>query len=169
MRRRTLLISLALALLTASIAGPGTDAESPNRVGLVVALGDDDYVTRCVTFNEPSVTGYEVLERSSLEIVAAEGIICDIEGISGCPPNSCLCSSTNYWSYWHLGDSDWTYSSVGSSVYQVGDGDVEGWSWGAGEAPPVASFDDICNASMNHQVFLPISLRRQGCSPSKDA
>jgi hypothetical protein len=170
MRSRRLIIGLALALLTASIAGPGSDAESPNRVGLVVALGGDDYITRCVTFNEPSITGYEVLERSNLEIVAADGIICDIEGVSGCLPDNCLCSSANYWSYWHLSDSAWTYSTVGSSTYQVEDGDVEGWSWGGGEAPPVASLDEICDSSVNpYQVFLPLALRRQGWSPNIDA
>jgi hypothetical protein len=160
-RRKIFVISLVLALLTGWIAGPSTGAEPPNQAGLVVAFGDGSYVTRCVTFGEPSISGYEVLERSGLDIVTAEGMICDIEGTSGCSSDNCLCSSTSYWSYWHLINGGWMYSDVGSSAYQVSDGDVEGWRWGGGQAPPVVLFDDICSSSAEpHQTFLPIVLRQ---------
>jgi hypothetical protein len=49
-----------------------------------------------------------------------------------------------YWGYWHLSGGSWAYSSVGSSIYQVGHGDVEGWSWGNRNEPPVVTFEEIC-------------------------
>lgn len=151
----------ALILLTGWIVVPGSSAGPSNQAGLVVAFGDGTYITRCVTFSEPSISGYEVLARSGLDVVSAEGMICDIEGESGCSPDNCLCSPTSYWSYWHLLEGAWTYSNVGANAYQVSDGDVEGWRWGAGEAPPVVLFDDICSLPAEvHQAFLPIVLRQ---------
>jgi hypothetical protein len=124
-------------------------AQSPNRVGLVVRFGDGSSITRCVEFSEPQISGYDVLMRSGLSVVAAyfsgEGTaICAIEDI-GCPVESCLtCATPNYWSYWHLVNGAWIYSQVGASGYNVHNGDVEGWSWGAGNPPPVVPFDQIC-------------------------
>lgn len=142
-----LLVLLALAVAGAGLSG--ARAQSSNRVGLVVRFGDGSFVTRCVEFSEPQISGYDVLMRSGLNIVAAyfsgEGAaICAIEG-TGCPVEECLiCDSPNYWSYWHLVDGAWAYSQAGANGYTVHSGDVEGWSWGAAELPPVVPFDQIC-------------------------
>ncbi|RLC66222.1 MAG: hypothetical protein DRI48_05180, partial [Chloroflexi bacterium] len=66
-------IVLLLSSLTLANVGPhlpGTQAQSPNRVGLVVRFGDGSLVTRCVEFSEPEISGYDVLTRSGLNVVA---------------------------------------------------------------------------------------------------
>lgn len=144
-----LVLIVLLALVVAGAGLLGARAQSSYRVGLVVRFGDGSFVTRCVEFNEQGISGYDVLMRSGLDVVAAyfsgEGAaICAIKG-TGCPVEECLtCDVPNYWSYWHLVDGDWAYSQAGSNGYTVHSGDVEGWSWGAAELPPVVPFDQIC-------------------------
>ena len=124
-------------------------AMQSNRVGLVVTHGDGSTITRCIEFSESELNGYDILQRSGLELVAtqdsgADAAICAVDG-EGCPKDSCLtCDMPNYWSYWHLEGGTWTYSPVGASIYKVHDGDVEGWRWGGGDPPPVIPFDQIC-------------------------
>ncbi len=127
-------------------------AQSPNRVGLVVRFDDGSVITRCVEFGEAEISGYEVLMRSGLQVVAVPsggmGItICRIED-EGCPANNCFCkcsgSTCAYWSYWHLAGEEWSYSFAGADSYRVHSGDVEGWTWGKGEPPPTVSLEQIC-------------------------
>jgi hypothetical protein len=148
MRDRHLLPLLAtIALLLLGLALP-VHAQRQNRVALVVQHGDGSLVTRCVAFSEPHLTGYQILTRSGLDVVAAVGplgaAICAIEG-DGCEARNCFCASPpNYWSYWKLVDGEWTYSQRGANSIQVHDGAVEGWTWGPGNPPPVIAFADVC-------------------------
>jgi hypothetical protein len=138
-------------LVVATIVQPLMPARAlqPKRVGLVVVHGDGSTTTRCIEFNESEISGYDVLQRSGLEIVTSQdsgpgAAICAIGG-EGCPKSSCLtCDVPNYWSYWHLEGSAWIYSPVGASIYKIHDGDVEGWRWGGGDPPSVIPFDQIC-------------------------
>jgi hypothetical protein len=145
--RRTLFMVAMLAVAVAALSP--VRAQTSNRVGLVVLHGDGTLITRCVEFSEPEISGYGVLERSGLDVVAAfdpsaGAAVCAIDG-QGCAVDACLtCADPDYWSYWHLVDGSWAYSPVGSSVHKVHHGDVEGWLWGAGEPPPVVAFDQIC-------------------------
>jgi hypothetical protein len=153
---------LALTLTLLAVWAPRRLAQPSNQVGLVVSSEDGSYTTRCVTFTEQSISGYEVLMRSGLDVVTADGLVCDIEGESGCEEEDCLCDPSRYWGYWHLVNEGWTYSTVGANAYAVQDGDVEGWRWGAGEPPPVVLFDDICHSSTkSYRTFLPLVLRQR--------
>ncbi|HIP97484.1 MAG TPA: hypothetical protein EYH32_09765, partial [Anaerolineae bacterium] len=151
-KRPGFLLVLLLVVMTVGYSRASVRAQSPNRVGLVVRFSDNEVITRCVEFSEPQISGYDVLVRSGLNVVAqfdpGVGVaICAIEDV-GCPVDACLtCAMPNYWSYWHLQDDAWVYSQVGAGGYMVGDGEVEGWSWGAGVPPPVFSFDQICAPS----------------------
>ena len=144
------LLLVGLALLLVCLAPPDGQAQGPNQVGLVVQMGDGSYLTRCVTFGEPQISGYDVLLRSGLALeVSAEGgmgaFICGIEG-EGCPADDCMCDyPPNYWSYWHLVEGQWVYSQMGAVGYMVNPGDVEGWRWGAGDPLSVViPLDQIC-------------------------
>jgi len=153
MKHRTDLTSLTLVALSAliliGIGQPDAHAQQPNRVGLVIRHGSGTIITRCVEFSGSEISGYDLLMRSGLDIVADFGsgmgaAICSIEG-EGCPVNECLtCATPDYWSYWRLTDGAWSYYQAGASTSTVRDGDVEGWSWGSGDSPPVLSFDQIC-------------------------
>jgi len=137
----------ALALIF--IADPSSGAaQSPNRAALVVKFGDGSTATRCISFEEDTITGYELLEQSGFSFVASfetqGAAICKIEE-DGCPANDCFCQSPpDYWSYWHLAEDDWVYSYQGSGLHTVENGFVDGWVWGPGEPPPVIPFEQVC-------------------------
>lgn len=153
---------VALTLTFLGVWAPKRLAQPSNQVGLVVSFDDGSYTTRCVTFTEQSISGYEVLMRSGLDVVTADGLVCDIEGESGCGEEDCLCDPSRYWGYWHLENEDWAYSTVGANAYIVRDGDVEGWRWGAGEPPPIVLFDDICRSTTRpYRILLPLVLRQR--------
>ncbi|MCB8944072.1 MAG: hypothetical protein H6658_09985 [Ardenticatenaceae bacterium] len=133
-------------------------AQETNRVALVVSFGEGEVVTQCVEFNEPEITGLEVLQRAGMEVTAqVQGLgaaVCSIDD-TGCPSSNCFCQcagggSCRFWNYWHMVDGSWQFSQAGSSIYPIQDGAVEGWAWGVGasggngERPPVYSFDQIC-------------------------
>ncbi len=126
----------ALALVaTARATGSGA--------GLVVRHGDGRIVFRYVEFNEPSITGLDLLKRSGLSLVTAPypGLgeaVCAIDG-EGCPAEDCFCKSYGspsfYWNYYYIGSSgQWVRSPLGAANRLVKDGDVDGWSWTSG--PP---------------------------------
>lgn len=127
-------------------------AQSPNRAGLVVGKGDGSLVTRCVEFVEDELSGYDLLLRSGLQVVATQSggmgvLICEIDG-QGCPANNCWCkcsgSTCTYWSYWHLEGGEWSYAFMGALGRRIRSGDVDGWMWGVGDPPPALSFERIC-------------------------
>ena len=117
-----------------------------NHAGLVVRLQNGYYVARHVSFSEPSISGMELLQRSGLEVVDKDGLVCKI-GPLGClyPGEPCICQR-EYWTYWHWGGSQWTFSGVGATGYTVEPDAIDGWSWGTGEAPPEIEADAIFDA-----------------------
>ncbi len=149
---------LLLGLLILLALPPRLWAQSSNQAALVIRYGDGQVETRCVAFAEPQITGYDVLVRAGLDVaIDASGMgaaVCAIQG-TGCPANDCFChcqgAECQYWSYWHQVNGAWQYSLGGAGIYPVTDGAIEGWSWGPGSvteaiAPPVVSFDAVCNA-----------------------
>ena len=142
-----------------------TQAQTPNRAGLVVQFGDGSVVQACVEFTEPSITGWDLLNRSGLAVYhedygGSHNAICKLETGStgnGCeyPLEDCWCKcvtsdNCNYWAYHHLINGDWQYAFEGASSWIIENGMVDGWGWGLGEinnsgvAPPVIPFDEIC-------------------------
>ena len=132
-----------------------------NHAGLVVQYRDGRTVTRCVSFSEPEITGYDLLRRANLQLIAdaaSGGTICKI-GDTGCsfPAQQCFCEcqdlnqSCVYWIYYFQVNNAWKYASLGSFTQKVTDGSVNGWIYGAGSAsssvllPPLLSLDQICS------------------------
>lgn len=150
-----LLLLLAIPLLAAARLQDG----APNRAAVVVRVGDDEVETRCVIFDEETISGQELLARSGLDLVldvsGAGVFVCSVAG-EGCPASDCLCQCRgepcSYWSYWRWQEGEWQYAGLGAAATQVSDGTVDGWSWGPGSVtsaiapPPVASFEDVCAA-----------------------
>jgi hypothetical protein len=158
--RYTFAFLLCFFLLLAFMPRAVGAQEEWQRAGLVVTLADGRTETRCVAFSEPSLSGYELLLRSGLEVAASVApmgaMVCTIEA-TGCPPSDCLCQcrgggSCVYWSYWRLEEGEWRYGRAGASSSQVRDGAVEGWAWGLGTVssaspPPLYTFEEICQAA----------------------
>ncbi len=145
-------LTILTVLLTLALTAGQVRADGPNRAGLVVRFDDERVSTVCVEFSEESLTGLEVLARSGLEVGLGFGgrAVCRIEAV-GCGGDNCFCRCTgkecNYWAYFRLGpDGTWRYSQVGAGEAVVRHGDVEGWSWGAGEQepPPAITFAEVC-------------------------
>jgi hypothetical protein len=127
-----------------------------NQAGLVVTLPDGSTQLRCVEFSGETISGFNLMETSNLQLETSfdpskGNAICGIEG-QGCSSDKCFCGMPDYWSYWHLGQGEWEYSSVGADTFQVTADSVDGWSWGA-EPPTLVSYDDVCGE--NAQLFLP--------------
>ncbi len=133
-----------------------TNAQTSNQAGLVVRFSDDQTETACVDFDEERISGLDLLQQSGLDFaIDVQGLgalVCSIAN-TGCPANDCLCQckagSCVYWSYWHRNESDWQYSQLGATNYQVEPGSVQGWSWGPGAvneavAPPNYTFEEVC-------------------------
>lgn len=149
---------LLLALLFTATATEISLAQSSNRAALVVRFDEDRQESRCVAFEEPEISGLELLKRSGLYLdLEADGmgsLLCGIED-TGCPPEDCLCQckggdSCIYWSYWRQFDEGWNYAQVGANSTKISDGSIDGWSWGPGTVnnaiePTAISFDEVCS------------------------
>ena len=163
--KRTLLPALLLALLAVmSNHAPVvalTVMPTTNQAGLVVVHADGSVVSRCVGFNEESISGYELLVRGDFaprsEVTGMGASVCSVDG-QGCGEGAdcfCQCKSSTcvYWTYWQQLPEGWRYSNAGAATLQVHDGDIQGWVWGeskpnasAENAPPPVAFTDICNS-----------------------
>jgi hypothetical protein len=122
--------------------------EVTHRAGLAVFSGNNSLFTDCISYTSTSLTGLQLLQSSGLAIETATNptqgtAVCKI-GAVGDASNNCFGSMPDYWNYWVLGENGWEYSAVGAGQGQVVDGGVYAWSWGTGDAPPVVSFQNIC-------------------------
>jgi hypothetical protein len=143
------LLIVALAGLTSLVPAA---AQHPNGTGLVIRHGDGTLVEIYVQFDEASLTGEELLNRSGLDFSEAPfgGLgagVCSIGG-EGCPSDNCYCKSYTtpayYWRYYALQDGGWLEQLRGPSTHVLHDGDVDAWSWTAGDPGlPNLTIDDI--------------------------
>ncbi len=153
-----LLRFLPLLLLVPATASAWVNAGEVNQAALVVVHGDGRVLTRCVAFEEPQISGLDLLQRSGLDInleASSDGAaICRLDG-EGCtfPGQNCFCQCEGatcvYWSYWQWSEGGWRYSQKGAASSTVLPGGVDGWVWGAGtveraSSPPAIAFADIC-------------------------
>jgi hypothetical protein len=137
--------------MTASIGS--VLAQSPNRAAIIVRAENGDVTQMCVAFDEPEITGAELLERSGIENVQDANslgtAVCSIEG-EGCGADDCFCDYPVFWGYWTRDETSdrWRFSNNGSSDRTVRDGTLDGWSWGRdGKPPPPAlAFEKVCAA-----------------------
>lgn len=133
--------------------GPAADRpEEGNRAGLVVRSEDGELRRICLLFDEPEITGAELLTRSGLDLevetTPTGTAVCRI-GSDGCGAGDCFCGYPTFWGYWTRDGGSWAFSEVGASQRRVVDGSLDGWVWGpdGGPAPPEESLDEVCAAA----------------------
>jgi hypothetical protein len=121
-----------------------------NHAAVVIDTGDGQVRRYCLAFPEASISGAEALRRLDVDPVfssyGSKGeAVCSLCGV-GCPAGDCFCNA-KYWSYHRAGPGGeaYTTSRVGASSTEVRDGDVEGWRWGSGQAPPAATVGQVCD------------------------
>ena len=149
MKPRSALVALALgcgALFPVAGASEVACASGGRpRAALVVDAGDQGGVrTYCVALDADQVSGIRLIELAhrqhglSYYLGYAGSGVCMLAGV-GYREEECFKAGRSYWAYWHgNGSGGWSYATAGAADSSVGDGDVEGWSWGDG-APPQAS------------------------------
>lgn len=149
-RQRAFLALVALLLALGSLFS--TAAQHPNGAGLVVRHGDGTLVYAYVQFEGETINGIDLLSRSGLDVAVAPfgglgGAVCSING-EGCPSDNCFCYSYSnpsfFWHYYVFENSGWIEYPVGAASRQLADGDIDGWSWTAGDSGlPVVSINEI--------------------------
>lgn len=127
-------------------------AERPNGAGLVVRFDDGSLVYAYVQFEEDSISSEDLLIRSGLSVVVAPygGLgsgVCKIRE-TGCPSDDCFCASYSqpayFWHFYSNTGSGWAEQLSGASTQSVSDGDIDGWSWTAGDSGlPATTIEEI--------------------------
>lgn len=115
-----------------------------------------------VSFAGESISGLEALSLAGAnpETIGFGGTgsaVCKLFGV-GHPvsPQTCLGtpSDQRYWAYFRApaGSSSFRYWGVGAGATRVANGDVEGWRFGQGEAPPYSSFCEVAGCGGGSSV-----------------
>ncbi|WP_146147971.1 hypothetical protein [Glycomyces artemisiae] len=142
--RAVALAALFAAAAPVAPAAPAAAQDACAGVTVVVDFGElDDLRTGCAA--DPA-DGLDALAQAGFavtEVAAIRGMVCSIDAL---PATDCGASppADAYWSYWHAnaGDEEWTYSMVGGADATPDAGDVEGWAFGDGSAPPALAPGD---------------------------
>lgn len=143
------LLIVALAGLTSLVSAA---AQRPNGAGLVVRHGDGTLLYVYVQFTEDTISGEELLYRSGLDLAVAPfagmGVaVCSLDG-EGYPPDNCFGGSyfnpAYYWRYYAQVNGAWVEQARGPTSRELRDGDVDAWSWTAGDPGlPAVTIDEI--------------------------
>ncbi|MCZ2114069.1 MAG: hypothetical protein LC131_09570 [Anaerolineae bacterium] len=159
--RRLLPLFIFMTLVPVLLTRLPARAAGDNHAAVVVDFGDGQVATRCVSFAEDGISGYEALLQTDLaigiDLQTGGAAVCSIND-QGCPSDDCFCSCPGgnnclYWSYWIQNDGAWSYSAVGAGLHKLHDGEMSGWVWGQGSVtqatpPPAISFDDVCTEAV---------------------
>jgi len=153
MRSTLRLLSFLAILLALAAGGAGAQQDRPNGAGLVVRHGDGTLIYAYVEFESETISGEELLLRSGLDLIVSPypGLgygVCMING-EGCDADNCYCQSYSnpayFWHYYSKVEGGGWFTEVrGPSSRQLADGDIDGWSWTAGDPGlPEITIDEI--------------------------
>ena len=153
-----LLVGTALTPVTLpAVTGSATAcaAATGPHAALVIETGTRD-LRLCVALDAPSVTGIHLIElageqqRLAYSFGSGGQAVCRLAGV-GPQGGDCFGDYPDFWGYWRGdGRGGWTWSSAGAASTTVGDGDLDGWVWGAGDTgathprPPALVVADVC-------------------------
>lgn len=145
--------ALIFVLLIGSLA---TTPAHAARGGIVVDLGNGTVLTECVNFGGPTITAFDLLQRSDLAFTfqnfgSLGAAICSIETV-GCdfPTEACFCQcpgtgTCNFFAFYTLENGQFVFSDVGVSSAILRNRDVIAFSFGDGStAPAPQDIQEIC-------------------------
>lgn len=114
-----------------------------SQAGLVVKKSTGEVKQVCVSLDENSISGWELLEKSGLNPVQENGFVVEIDG-DRTKSSGKMTNGDPFWSYWRY-SGGWKFSNVGASYSRVKNSDIEGWELGTGKSSlPEVSFSTIC-------------------------
>lgn len=143
----------------ASCPTPTSAGSGSNHAGLLVTYGDGTSQSVCVAFDDASISGYQLLVDSGLQIITQDfggslgQALCKITSGSesdGCdyPNQDCFCDSPpNSWVFFvpDGGQTSWSVSQTGISSTNVASGGAQAQLWGSDtQSPPLCFYADIC-------------------------
>jgi prenyltransferase beta subunit len=124
------LLTTATALLALFggdyILQPGEDGMMNDAALMIDPAEEGELQTFCISFEEESISGLELLNLADIEVDAPEGFVNSIAGISN--PDG----GTMYWSYWYWNGREWKFHETGAGETMVLPGLIEAWyfvSW----------------------------------------
>jgi hypothetical protein len=141
-----ILIALLWTAVFEPLSAPATaqEAQGQSTAGLVIVTGSGAEGYALVRFDEPEISGIELLRRSGAEPVTVTfgGLgeaVCAI-GETGCSVEVCrrrVCQGPRpddpYWQLFALNaEGRWQSLPLGASADRVRDGEVRLWAWTAG-------------------------------------
>ena len=155
------LVLVAPALVPALFgAGASCAAAASGRphAALVVDTGART-TTYCVALDSASVSGIRLIQLASAQYGLSYHLgfgsqaVCQLDGV-GPSGGDCFSAYPDFWGYWHgAPGGGWSWAGSGAASASVGDGSVEGWSFGTGDsgtthpAPPSLGFSEVCDVS----------------------
>ncbi len=141
--------SSLLALFGGDYLFDVNETAAENYAAIVVDPGSGEVQTSCVSFNEDSITGLDLLEMSGFNYTLdQDGFITSLVDTSNQE------GETNYWSYWYWDGREWQFHSTGAANTVVAPGSVEAWHFTSWELFPslplkyIPDIDDICEVKI---------------------
>jgi hypothetical protein len=154
-----LLVGGTPPILASQVAACASTTSSTPHAGLVIATGTRT-TSYCVALDAPKVNGIDLIELAAdqygLDFRLGFGgkAVCMLADV-GAEGEDCFGAYPDYWGYFHAdGSADWTWASSGAADHSIGDGDMDGWSWGDGDSatthipPPAMTIQDVCAADV---------------------
>lgn len=145
------LLSTTAALL-AALAGDyliePPESDGIHYAALVIDPGEGDVTTACVAFEEETLSGLELLDKSGLDYEIDEGFVNNIIGFSAQE------GETLYWSFWYFDGREWQFHNTGAGESIVEPTTIEAWrltNWEQIPSPPpdfIPNLKVICNADI---------------------
>lgn len=158
-------------------AGGAACADDRPHVALVVDTGART-TTYCVGLDATSVSGLHVIQLAAAQYGLTYRLgfggqaVCQLNGV-GSSSGDCFSEYPSFWGYWHGdGHGGWSWAGSGAGSSSIGDGAVEGWSWGQGDsgtthpAPPHQRFEDVCDTSSPSPAPSPTPTHAPSSHPS---
>ncbi len=122
--------------------------KSHKQASVIVIPGDGIVYADCVEFDEVTISGLELLERSGFTYNMQEGFLTSIMNVSN--PDG----ETNYWSYWSWNGKEWVFKNSSAGDSKIFSGTVEAWHFTSWETfpsfPPdfIPHIDRICGSEI---------------------
>lgn len=124
---------------------------SANRAGLVIQDSTGELITRCVEFDEISITVDELIRRSGFEYVISQTqfgpALCYLHTDGNANVNRCFEHSLGYfWNFFQRVDNAWKSAEVGIGEALVENGELIGFAFGGFNEVQLPDLDsqDVC-------------------------
>ena len=157
---------------------PACAADVPHAA-LIVVTGSQT-IRYCVALDGQSVDGLHLVAlahaQHGLQYRLGFGgqAVCQLAGV-GASGDTCFGAYPNFWGLWQGdGHGGWSWSSSGGASVSIRDGDLEAWTWGAGDSgathpsPPAATFVSVCGAASTPSSVPPASTRGPSPTPAQN-